>query len=66
MKKVIKSSYPGWNEYPVYQCMETNHWYEVSFWSHQNDCEHFLLSSGSHGYVFQIRKNHEWFELKWA
>ena len=65
MNKVLKSSFPGWNNHPVYQCSETDHWYEVSQWLHKNACDHNLLSSGSHGYIFQVRKNHEWFCLRW-
>jgi hypothetical protein len=65
MNKVLKSSFPGWNNHPVYQCSETDHWYEVSQWLHKNACDHNLLSSGSHGYIFQVRKNHEWFALRW-
>lgn len=63
--KVMKTTYPGWNQYPVYYCSKTPDWHEVSSWSHQNGCEPMLLSSGIAGYVFQIRKNIEWFILKW-
>jgi hypothetical protein len=66
MTKVLKSSYPGWNNHPVYQCSETEDWYEVSSWMHANDCEPFLLSSGGHGYIFQVRKHHAWFVLRWS
>lgn len=63
--KIEKSSYDGWNDFPVYNCNKTDLWHEVSFWMRENDCDHFLLSSSSSGYVFQVRKNHEWFLLKW-
>lgn len=64
--KVFKSSFPGWNNHPVYQCNKTDHWHEISSWMRKNDCDPFLLSSGSNGYVFQVRKNLEWFLLKWS
>jgi hypothetical protein len=64
--KVQQSSYPGWNQFPVYQCNKTDDWHEVSSWLHKNECDPFLLSSGSTGYVFQVRKNIEWFMLKWV
>ncbi len=64
--KVEKTSYAGWDNYPVYCCSKTDDWYEVSSWMHKNSCEPFLLSSGSNrGYVFQVRENIEWFLLKW-
>jgi hypothetical protein len=66
MNKVLKSSYPGWNNFPVYQCNKTDDWHEVSTWMHRNSCEPFLLSSGSTGYVFQVRKNLAWFLLRWS
>jgi hypothetical protein len=66
MSKVFKSSYPGWNNYPVYQCSKTDDWFEVSSWLRKNDCDHNLLSSGGHGYIFQIRKNYDWFLLRWT
>lgn len=66
MSTVEKTSYPGWNKYPVYKCNKTDDWYEVSTWMHQNDCDPFLLSSGSTGYVFQVRDNHAYFVLRWS
>ena len=66
MTKVEKTSYPGWNNFPVYQCKKTDDWHEVSTWMHKNECEPFLLSSGSTGYVFQVRENHFLFALKWS
>ena len=32
----------------------------------RNKVEHFLLSSGIHGYTFQVKSNAEWFALKWS
>lgn len=65
MIKVQKTSYPGWNDHPVYSTQAGN-WQELSSWMHKNDCDPFLLSSGSNGYVFQIRKNYAWFILRWS
>ena len=65
MNKVESTSYPGWNNFPVYQCKRTDDWHEVTTWMHKNKCDSFLLSSGSTGYVFQVRSNHEWFVLRW-
>lgn len=65
-KKAVKTSYPGWNQYPVFVCRLTDDWYEISYWMYKNSCEPFLLSSGSGGYVFQVRKNIEWFLLRWS
>ena len=65
MTKVEKTSYPGWNNHPVYRCMKTDDWHEITSWMYKNGCDHFLLSSGSTGYVFQVRENHDWFLLRW-
>lgn len=66
MNKVEPTFYPGWNQYPVYRCGNTDDWLEVTTWMRKNHCDHFLLSSGSYGYVFQVRANHEWFLLRWS
>lgn len=66
MSQVEKTSYPGWNQYPVYRCKTTADWHEVSTWMRKNSCDHFLLSSGSNGYVFQVRENYFLFLLRWA
>ena len=66
MKKVQKTSYPGWNQHPVYCCRKTDDWREISSWMYKNDTDPFLLSSGSGGYVFQVRKNYHWFLLRWG
>lgn len=66
MKVVESASYPGWNDFPVYSCKKTDDWHEVTTWMYKNNCDHFLLSSGSsQGYIFQVRKNIEWFMLRW-
>lgn len=66
MTKLEKTSYPGWNNHPVYKCMKTDDWREISSWLYKNSCDPFLLSSGGGGYVFQIRKNYDWFLLRWS
>ena len=66
MNKVEKKSYPGWDKFPVYCCKTTNDWKEVSSWMYENNCDPFLLSSGSTGYVFQVRENYAWFVLRWS
>ncbi len=66
MKTVERSSYPGWNNHPVYHCRTTDAWHEVSSWCYQSDVETFLLSSGPMGYIFQVRKLHPLFVLRWS
>lgn len=64
--KVFQITYPGWNQFPVYLCNNKNDWDEISSWMDKNGCDSFLLSSGGFGYVFQVRKNYEWFVLRWS
>ena len=66
MNKVEKTSYPGWNKFPVYQCRRTDDWHEISSWMYKNGCDPFLLSSGGTGYIFQVRENFSWFALRWS
>lgn len=62
--KVTRTSYPGWNNYPVYHApYET--YQKVDAWMRSNGVDSFLLQSGSMGYVFQVKSNHEWFVLRW-
>jgi hypothetical protein len=63
--KVEKTTYPGWNQHPVFRCDKMDDVREVLEWAYKNSCDPFYLSTGSTGYVFQIRKNHEWFVLRW-
>lgn len=65
-RQVERSTYPGWNNYPVYKCRYSDEHNEVYDWMRANGCEHFLLSSGGSGYVFQVKTNHEWFILRWS
>ncbi len=63
--KIESTSYPGWNNHPCYRVSTFKEWMELCQWMYKWKVEHFLLSSGSTGYTFQIRENHEWFVLKW-
>ena len=64
--KIQRTSYPGWNNHPVYCVSTSEDWWELGQWMRQNSVEYFLLSSGSPGYTFQIRENHSWFALRWV
>lgn len=66
MIKVEKTNYPGWSKFPVYRCAKLDDYHEVVDWMYRNESDPFLLSSGSTGYVFQVRENHDWFLLRWA
>ena len=61
-----RTTYCGWNDYPVYLVREYNDYRSIAAWLRQNECDEFLLSTGPNGYIFQIRKNHEWFALRWV
>lgn len=63
--KVESTSYPGWSNHPAYRVSTFEDWLEICQWMHKNKVEHFLLSSGSSGYTFQVRDNKEWFMLRW-
>ena len=64
--KVEPTSYPGWGNHPAYRVNSFNDYMEICRWMHEWRVEHFLLSSGSSGYTFQVRENKEWFALRWA
>lgn len=63
--KIKSSGFSGWNDYPVYHVSTFNDYDEITRWMRSNGVEHFLLSSGSTGYTFQVKHNHDWFALKW-
>lgn len=63
--KIEKSGFDGWNNYPVYRVFTHRDYDEITRWMRSNGVEHFLVSSGSLGYTFQIKHNYEWFKLKW-
>lgn len=64
--KVERTSYPGWSNHPAYRVSSYSDYLEISAWMCKNKIESFLLSSGSGGYTFQIKNNHDWFLLRWA
>jgi hypothetical protein len=63
--KIEPTTYPGWNNYPVYRVKSYDDYVEICSWMNKNKVESFLLGTGSIGYIFQVRKNHEWFALRW-
>ncbi len=63
---IERTSYPGWVGHPTYLVRTFKDWEEICMWMYRNKVEHFLLSSGSNGYTFQVRDNKEWFMLKWG
>jgi hypothetical protein len=64
--KVEPTSYSGWADHPTYLVKDYDDYREICRWMYKNKVEHFLLSSGSYGYTFQVRDNHWWFALKWT
>lgn len=62
---INKTTYPGWNKHPVYHIDKIAEYRLIEDWMYRNECDPFLLSSGSNGYTFQVRQNHEWFVLRW-
>lgn len=62
---VERTMYPGWPGYPVYRVTNSKDYREITEWMYKNKVEYFDLSTGSSGYVFQVRNNIEWFALKW-
>lgn len=63
--KVEKVSFSRWGNHPIYTVNSYDEYREISTWMRQNEVENFLLSSGGHCYVFQVRRNHELFLLRW-
>jgi len=39
---------------------------EIMSWMSKNNVDHRHESSGIHGYGFSVRKNFEWFALRWS
>lgn len=62
---VEKTIYPGWESYPAYRCRTYEEYREISDWMYDNGVKTYLLTSGSGGYIFQIRGNHLMFQLRW-
>jgi len=63
--KIESTTYPGWNNYPAYRVSTSEDWWELCQWMSKNSVKYFLLSSGSPGYIFQIKENNDWFTLRW-
>lgn len=63
--KIEPTNYSGWNNYPTYHVRSSVDWIELCQWMYKNKVEHFLLSSGSSGYTFQVKSKKEWFMLRW-
>lgn len=61
-----RTTYSGWNEYPIYLVRKYKDYRIVVEWMRQHECDEFLLSSGPEGYTFQVRQNHDWFVLRWV
>jgi hypothetical protein len=43
----------------------TPEWQELTQWMRKNEVDYLHQSSSPHGYGFSVRKNFEWFSLKW-
>lgn len=63
--KIKSGRYPGWDNFPIYTVSNWKDYCELTMWMRGNGVEHFMLSSGSTGYTFQVKHNHEWFALRW-
>jgi hypothetical protein len=64
--KIERVKYPGWNEHPCYQVKTFQDYLQILSWMKHNQVENFQLSSGAHGYTFQVKTNHDWFLLRWT
>ena len=53
--------------YPAshYFVANSHDWHEVTNWMRKNNVDYLHESSTIHGYGFSIRKNFEWFALRW-
>ena len=65
VKKVDVIDVPGRNEHPVYVCRTVDDFNDVVNWMIENEVKYLMVSTGYHGYQFQVQSHHEWFELKW-
>ncbi len=65
--KVERYDFNSWSsQYPMYRCRRFEDYQELIWWMRDNGVKYFLWSTGSGGYIFDVRENAEWFELKWA
>jgi hypothetical protein len=65
IKRADRSNHWG-TTFPFYHCSTYKEYKEICHWMLNNDVEHFLWASGSTGYMFDVRTNIEWFELRWS
>jgi len=49
----------------VYVCRTLDDFNDVVNWMIENKVKYLMVSTGYHGYQFQVQSHHEWFELKW-
>lgn len=61
MKVYQVAGYPN-NHYFVKDFQEL---LNIMSWMRKNNVGHLHESSGIHGYGFSVRKNFEWFALRW-
>lgn len=63
MKKLVYqvAGYPS-NHYFVKTFQE---FLDIMSWMRKNDVDYLHESSSMHGYGFSVRKNFDWFALKW-
>ena len=48
-----------------YFVKDTPDWRELTVWMRKNNVDYQHESSSIHGYGFSIRKNFDWFSLRW-
>lgn len=63
--KVTRTKYPGWDQHPAYYVKNGQDFNCVDKWMREQKISNFLLASGTHGYVFQVRNDAALFELRW-
>lgn len=60
-------SNPWASKYPMFHCRTWDSYQEACQWMAKNQVEKFLWSSGSHGYIFDVRGgNADWFLLRFG
>lgn len=65
--KIEKSVTNPWaSKYPMFRCPTWKDYEEACKWMNEHKVEHFLWSSGSSGYTFDVRNGREWFLLRWS
>ncbi len=64
---IVKETQDYWgSKYPMFHCNTWADYEQICKWMYENKVEHFLWSSGSHGYTFDVRNRREWFALRWS